>query len=209
MKDLIKINKDNLKNHFYYGKWFYIVAVILAIFLVNISYTTTKPRFPKESTIPITMFAGVGNEEVLKTWEDEMLNILPDNQREVNIIDSVSIDAATQSVLVARIAAQEDDILVASIEDMESLTYQGAFATLDEIMDLDSIINIFPEVNWDEYYYEVEGADEADIYWIPLYMVEGFDKSDLYGENLGIAILRYSVNQDNAVKCLEYMLTLK
>ena len=53
----------------------------------------------------------------------------------------------------------------------------------------------------------VEGAEKDQIYYLPLSQVEGFDEIGLYGEDLSIGVLLNSPNPENAVICLEYLMT--
>ena len=209
MKEFLKVTRQRVKNHMQYGKWYYIVGIIAAIIVVNLAYTLTNPRYPKENTISVMMYAGIGEEDVLDTWEDDMLKLISDDQRQVNVMSTVPVDVSTQTVIIARIAANEDDMMVTDIEDMQSYANGGAFLPLDEHMDLSTIYEMYPDVDWAQYAFKSEALEDKEehVYWLPLYMVEGFEETGLITENLGIGILGNSVNVDNAVICLEYILT--
>jgi len=209
MRELLKITEKRIKNHLHYGKWYYIVAIIAVLVLVNLAYTITEPNYPKESTVVIMMYAGNADEEVIETWESEMLQLLPDDQREVELISTPPIDTTTQTVVVARIAAAEDDVLIVNSEDIAVYADQGAFLPLDEHMDLDKIFRMYPDVDWSQYKQRSESLDDKEehIYWLPLNMVKGFEDLGLKGDNLGIGILSNSVNADNAALCIDYIIT--
>lgn len=207
MKDLFKITKERLKNHFHYGKWYYVVAIIFAVALVNIVLTVTQPQYPRESRISITMYGGVADEIVTQKWKNEILEILPDNQRQVDIISSANADGSADMVIVARMAATDDDIIILSTEDMKNYAAQGAFVPLDDLIGREKIKELLGVTDLSKYEMFVEGAPGDQIYYLPLNQVEGFDEIGLNGDNLSIGILMNSTNVQNAVICFEYIMT--
>lgn len=208
MEELLKITKHKVDNHMHYGKWYYVGAIVLVLIIVSVAYTATTPRYPKENTVSIVMYAGMGDEEVMDSWEMEMLENLPEDQREVEIVTSTVIEGSTETVMIARIAAGDDDVLIAEIETIEGYASQGAFLALDELVDFDKLSASYPSVDWSEYLCEAvdEKEDIEHIYYLPLGMIEGFDDIGFPGEGLGISVLANSVNADNAITCIEYLL---
>ena len=207
MNKLYRITKQRIKNHIQYGKWHYIAAIIAVVVIINLAYTISTPRYPNENKVSIIIYATIANEEVLDEWEKAMLKLLAEDQRKVEMTATVPIDISTQGVVVARIAAKEDDILVMDIEHIKSYVNKGAFLPLDENMNLDKIINMYPDVDWGQYSAKIEESEDAHIYWLPLCMVTGWGDLQMSGDDLGIAILSNSENVSNAVICLEYILT--
>ena len=209
MDNFLKITKKRLINHLQYSKLYYIGAIAIVLVVINLIYSATEPRYPKENTVNIMMYTGVADEDVLETWEKEMLALLPDDQREVNIVSTIPIDITTQSVVFARIAAKEDDILIIDKENINAYANQAAFLPLDEYMDIDLIYSKYPDVDWSEYWMKAEALqdDEAHIYWLPLGIVDGFSELGFSGETLGIAVLGNSLNIDNSITCVKYIMS--
>jgi len=207
MKELLKITKDRLKNHLHYGKWYYIGAIVAAVLLVNIAYAVTEPYYPSESRVSIIMYGGIAEGSVVETWETQMLEILPDDQREVKIISSVNAEGSMDMVIVARVVASDDDIIILNKDGIENYASQGTFMPLDDLIGRDKIKELVGENDLTKYEMFVEGADKDQIYYLPLSHVEGFDEIGLSGENLCIAILLNSGNAENAAICFEYIMT--
>jgi len=211
MKDLLKITKARLSNHFHYSKWHYVVAIAAALVIVSIVLTMTEPRYPDENRISIIIYGATMDEAIAAEWEDEMLEFLSEDQREVEISSTVTVDELTQTVVMARIAAKEDNIVIMDIENISLYAASGAFLPLDEYMDLEGIFSMYPDVNWDEYYTRgIENEEQTShIYWLPLYVVEGYEYIGASGDGAGIAVFSNSANISNALICVEYIMTLR
>ena len=209
MNDLLKITKERLKNHLHYTKWYYFAAIAVVLIIVNVAYTISEPRCPGENKVNIMIYGGAAEEDATVKWENDMLGLLPDDQREVNILASISVDELTQPVVMARIAAREDDVIVMDTENIKSYAAAEAFLPLDEYMDLDKIFAMYPDIDRSEFYTKISASQEesAHIYWLPLYAATGLEELNIYGENLGIAIAANSENPVNAAICAEYMMT--
>lgn len=209
MNDLLKLNKKRISNHWQYSKWYYIAAIIAAVIIVNLAYTMSEPSYPKESTVSILMFAGVGDEDIVEVWENDMLALLGDDQRQVSISTSVVVEGSTESVIIARMTAGDDDILIMDTETMMLYAQGGAFKPIDELIDVEGAFAKYSQIDWDSYFMTSEelGNDEEHIYFLPLYMAEGFDEIGFSGQDLAIAVLAKSVNAENAAICLEYIMT--
>ncbi|MEX1378151.1 MAG: hypothetical protein AB1Z23_11860 [Eubacteriales bacterium] len=206
MKEIVKITKRRLKNHLLYNKWIYLAVIILIVIVVNFSYIVTRPELPKENRVNIIMYAGITDEDILSKWQDEMLVLLPDDQRAVNILARSSVNAETQSAMVVRFLAGEDDIIIIANSDVESLANQSAFLPLDEYMDMDKLTSKYSDLNIENYKMKIEGSDEEHVYWLPLAFSEGFSEIGFPPDNLSIGIVSNSSNVENAVKCLEYLI---
>ncbi len=209
MNDLLKTTKTRLKNHLHYSKWYYIAAIAAALIIVNIAYTVSEPRYPSESRVSIMIYGGNADEDAVTEMENEMLALLPDNQREVVISSSVSVDDLTQAVVMARIAAKEDDIIIMDTENIQAYTAGEAFLPLDEYIDINTIFDLYPDTDWNEYYKKTGDSEEAHIYWLPLNETKWPDSLQIDGENLGIALLVNSENTANAVICVEHIMTMQ
>ena len=207
MNELKKITKERFKNHLHYGKWYYIIAILAVVLLVNLAYTVTEPRFPKENTISIIMYVGNGNEDMELKWEKEMLALLGDDQREVDLILTIPTDISTQSVVIARIAANEDDIIAIDKQTMNTLALQDAFMPLDEMTDMHNIYDMYPDIDWTQYEMISEKQEDKQkhIYYIPIHMVDKFSQLEINTDVICIGILANGVNKESALSCLEYM----
>jgi len=208
MKKIFSITKQRLLNHLHYGKWYYIASVTVMLVAVNLLYSVTAPEYPPESRVNVMMYAGDVAEEKSDLLEQEMLSVLGDDQREVNVVTSIYTDSTMAEVVLARIIAKQDDVLVINSEYIKTLAENGAFIPLDEHMDLDKIFSTYPDINWTDYLMVCPEYEEGEhYYWLPLGVSEGLTEIVESKDYLGIAVLRSSKNPENALICLEYMLT--
>lgn len=207
MKELFKITKERLRNHLHYGKWYYIGAIVAAVVIINIALNVTKPDYPRESRVSIMIYGGVAEQSVVEKWESDMLNLLPENQREVEIVTTVNAEGSMEMIIVARTVASDDDIIILSSDAIENYASQGMFMPLDELITRDKIKELVKDDDLTKYEMFVEGAEKDQIYYLPLSQVEGFDEIGLYGDSLCIGVLLNSPNSENAAICLEYLMT--
>jgi len=208
MNKKFSITKQRFLNHWHYGKWYYIAAVAVMLVAVNLLYSVTAPEYPAESRVSIMMYAGDVAEDKAALLEQEMLSILGDDQREVKVAASVNADSSMAEVVLARIIANQDDVLVINSDYIQTLAESGAFIPLDEHMNLEKIFSMYPDMDWNAYLMVCPEYDEGEhYYWLPLGVSKGLEGIVDSKDYLGIAVLRSSKNPENALICFEYMLT--
>ncbi|MBN2879331.1 MAG: hypothetical protein JXN65_06830 [Clostridia bacterium] len=208
MNKTFSITKQRLLNHLHYGKWYYIASVAVMLVAVNLLYSVTAPEYPPESRVSVMMYAGDVAEDNAAMLEQEMLGILGDDQREVKVVTSIYADSTMPDVILARIIANQDDVLVLNSEYIQTLAENGAFIPLDEHMDLGKIFSMYPDIDWADYLMVCPEYEEGEhYYWLPLGVSQGLTGIVDSKDYLGIAVLRSSKNPENALLCLEYMLT--
>ena len=208
MKEILQINKKRLKNHWHYNKWYYLVGIIFIAFVINFTHIVTKPVIPKENKVNIVIYAGTAYEDVLNNWEKEMLDILPDDQREVNILSrSASGGAEAQMAMTARFLAGEDDVIIMTASSAADFAEQNAFLPLDKYMDIDMLTETYKKLDIEKYKIRLQESEdnEKHIYWLPLSFSDGFEEIGFPSDELVIGVIRNTKNAENAVKCLEFL----
>ncbi len=150
---------------------------------------------PDENKVDIYMYCGYSVNADVETWESEMLSLLPDNQREVNLIASVSAGAQMMEAIIARIAAHEGDMIALDYEQMSALMTNMAFTPLEDFVDIDAITAANPEINWEDYS-AVDDEGNEHIYMLPLDGVEGLYELGIEPKGNCIAVFFYSKNME-------------
>lgn len=205
----LKMNKDRLSNHLHYGKWYYIVAVLGALVVFSMIHTVTEPKTPDYLKVDITVYGSYMDEIVKKDWQQDLLALLPEDQKEVNIY-SMSMgeeDYNMMEIVVARMTAQEDDIIIMNTERALAFATQGVFKPLEEYIAPDDIRNLPEDFDWDAMYVAEEGSDDGKMLFIlPLDGAYGLTELGVYPGDMSIAIMTYSENFDNALRCVQYIL---
>jgi hypothetical protein len=210
----LKITKDRFKNHFYYAKWLYIIAIVGAVFVFSIVYSVTEPQVPKNLKVDITIIGAALNEAGKEIWQEDILSVLPEDQQEVNIY-SLAIGTegtggiSVYEILVARMAAKEDDILILPKEIYDGVVTQGPFMNMDDYI---TQFEYPEEVDLETYKVKldediVEGDTEPHYYGIPLDNVLGLVDIGLDPRGKVAVVLVYTENKDNVFKTLDFIMS--
>lgn len=211
----LKITKDRLKNHFYYAKWLYVVAILGAVLVFSMVFSVTEPQVPKNLKIDINVIGATLNDAAKGIWQEDILEELSEDQQEVNIYalalgaDNSTPGISVYEVLVARMAAKEDDILILPKEVYDGIATQGAFLNLDEYaskfeypegVDLEAIkVKLEEDI--------ADGDTEPHMFGVPIDNLIGF--ADLGVNPIGrvAVIMVYTENKDNAFKALDFIMS--
>ncbi len=209
----LKITKERLKNHMHYSKWLYVLVLAVVLVIFNLSYTMSEPEVPTEFKVSILVNDYIFGEEGTDKLESELLEMLPEDQQEVKVF-SLSAgggggqDLQIVQVLMARLVAKQDDILILPYETFKSFAHQGSFVPLDEKLTIPSQ----PEdVDMSEYTIEIldddgNGDGQPMLYGIPLDGSAGLQNYGIMNEGLVAGIPVTSGTVDNAVLSLQYLL---
>lgn len=203
-----RITKRWLKNHFTYSWWKYLLLIVLSVLGVNLIFTTTEYRPPEEKKIELYVCNGyadvVGMKETL--WP-LFLQCSPD-QEELTVlnIDLVSGDIYASMQFSTYAAAQQGDILLMPVGEMQKLTADGAnyaFADLTpyiesgvlDVADIDLSAGVMADENGGK-----------GIYAIPADTLYGLlDWGNDPAQSM-IGVTAYSGNEENAVKFLNLLI---
>lgn len=206
----LKINKSRLKNHLHYSKWLYVVALIGVLIVFNLAYTMSEPQVPTEFKVSVLVNNFISDDEGADKLEQEILAALPEDQQEVTVFSLAAggQDMQIMQVLMARMVAKQDDVLILPYETFVGYAQQSAYLPLEGRV----TIPTQPEgVDMDKYKVELvddegNGNGDPQLYGIPLDGSVGLQSYGLMTQGMVICVPVTSENQDNGVRALQYML---
>lgn len=123
-----RITIQRIKNHWHYGWWKYVIFAALAVFGVDILFTTTAYRAPEEHKIELYMCNGYANATALQEdlWADLLAACPEQEEFLVANIDLVNGDMYTNMQFSTYIGAQQGDVCLLPLAQMKSLGQDGA-----------------------------------------------------------------------------------
>jgi hypothetical protein len=210
----VKFTKERFKNHFYYAKWMYMVFVALGVLIFSMVFTFTRPVVPKEFRLDISVMGFTLQDAEKNIWEEEILATLSEDQQEVNIYslgfggsEDTMGGYSVYEILAARMAAKEDDIYIMPRDIYLGLASQGAFTVMDDFI---TEYEYPEELDLEEYKVELQDTEGTDgqphFYGLPLDSAMGLVDMGVDPRESVIGVLVYTVNYDNALKAVDYIM---
>ena len=199
------VTKDQLKNHFTYNAWKYLMVGVFAIFGWSLIYTQTAYRSPQDKRIDVYIKSSTVTEALMTSFfEPIWKDVVPDMElvSGVTLLASTSDDYYSQMQLTTYIAAGEGDIYFLPASDFKSFASNGAFIPLDELVEngtldvsgLDISAGRVAIVD------EEAGTSETHLYGIPADALFGFmDGLQLDNRGTVMAILVNNMNDENVI----------
>lgn len=133
-----KITREKVANHMSYGKWVYVLIIVLAWFGVDLLYTVTEYHPPAERRVDIYLMGNYVNIEPLKELEARALEhgqAFDETLEEVNFFDLALAgedDPYTPQKLMVLLAANEGNIYFLNRDYTEQFVKQDVALPLDE-----------------------------------------------------------------------------
>ncbi|MBQ9262648.1 MAG: hypothetical protein IJ189_00375 [Clostridia bacterium] len=202
------LTPENIKHHFTYSSWKYVLLVVAAVMGWSIIYTTTAYRSPQEKRIDVYVQSPTTSNEILDAflkpiWE----KATPEMETVEGVTLSLVDDYYTTMQLATYVFAGEGDIYFLAEQYFKGLASQGAFLPLEDYVE-DGTIDMEGIDLSKGYVTVVEAYDENDVplstaqhlYGIPLDSFYGF-MNGMQIDNRGMyaAILTNNQNEDNVI----------
>lgn len=210
----VELNKQNLKNHFSYDWWKYIVCIISIIFIWNMVETVTAPRTPNDKKVDIYMVGEYADTEKLNYLSENMLQQFPElleiNFNNIQKGGDSQMDYAGTQKLAVMLGAQEGDVYIFNKEDFQRYVQQGAFIPLDDIID-SSVIESIPEEKREEFTSTIEDGENIEwentphLYGLPMEGISCFEESLYPVEDKVIGIIAFCHNEEYSKKVIEWL----
>lgn len=221
MMDL-RITRDRLRNHFHYSKWSYILVIGLMMAIWSFTFSATAPETPREYKVDVYILSYASGD--LEGWEQQILESLPPDQQEINFLTYSLADVSggqTMEILSAWMAAQQGDIFFMPKDIYMSLAQSGAFLVLDKPLTEGepAFIDTVPvpegfdtetlRVEYEVYNEEGTASLSDGICGVPLDGAEGLLDLYVVPEGMVASVTAYSVNQQNALSVIAWILENK
>ena len=196
------INARTLRQHLTYNWWKYLLIIAVAFGLVDLLYTVTAYRSPRDKTVGFYVY-GYMNETDLKPYLDNIRETEMSDMEEINAYALTMDETYGPMQMVTYIAAGEGDIYLFSRDDFLNNALNGSLLPLEndkELMALFDDAGINLQSGWRR---ESE-TGETHLYGIPLDKLPGLSKY-VYAQDGYLSVIVTSGNQENAFKLLRIL----
>lgn len=202
------VTSENLRTHFTYGLWKYVLLAVIAIAGWSIMYTVTAYHSPQNKRIDLYVQTATTSSEVIDEFiEPIWKETVPEMETVSSVVLSPSDDSTTTMQLFTYITVGEGDIYFLTERFFKDFASQGAFLELDELVKT-GMIDV-GDVDLSKGYVAVIDAYEGDqavpsstrhLYGIPLESFYGYMNNILLdNRNLYAVILVNNQNDENVI----------
>lgn len=143
MKLKTGLTRSELRHHLQYHGWQYLLAVGLSIMLVNLIYTQTAYRPPRDKRIVVYIQSSVVGAEQANAFLEPFWKAAVPAMESVEAVmllpSSGENDYYANIRLVTYLAAADGDLYLLNLADFKRLASQGAFLTLDLALSEDGL----------------------------------------------------------------------
>jgi hypothetical protein len=195
-----KITRKDVKHHFDYMGWMYILVPIILVIFWSLVYTFSEYRPSDERILSLYMTASYADTEKVGLLAEEVAPDFPEME-ELDFL-SITVDNAYDYTdmqrLMTLIYAGQGDVYILDTEMFEQLVGDGAFMPLDGLVDTD--IDLSPAT------LRLEGDEDAHVYGIPADSLYGLIEHELYdNRRTTIVIMAYTTNPDESVQLVQWL----
>ena len=130
------LTRENIRNHFTYSMWKYVLVAVAAIFGWSLIYTVTAYRSPQDKRIDLYVQSSTATTESIDAfikpiWE----STVPEMETVQSVTLLVSDDYSTNMQLTTYIYAGEGDIYFLNEQYYKSLAAMGGFLPLEGLVE--------------------------------------------------------------------------
>lgn len=206
-----RLNWDNIKLHFTYNWWAYVLMAVFMVFVWDMSYTRTEYEPPADKKLQITIVGDYVSTEVLDLYEQKVMTEFP--ALEEVTVDNIMLDFTGEGdysgymKLQVVISCGEGDIYLVNSELLSMYGGMGAFEPLDALVAEGGVLyGMFTEEELESGSFIAEESDgQEHVYGLPadrLYglISQGVDTTDLY-----ITLTTFTENPEYAEKALLWL----
>ena len=196
------LTSKTLKQHLTYSWWKYLLVVAVAIGLVDLLYSVTAYRSPRDKTLGVYVY-GYMDEQGLTDYLTDI------RETELSDMEQVSCMLLTNDAtygpmqLMTYLAAGEGDLYVLPREEFLNYAASGSLVPLEEDSELLSLFDaagVSLQSGWRR---ETESG-ETHLYGIPLEKIPGSGRY-VYAEDGYLCMIVPTGNQPNALKLLRIL----
>jgi hypothetical protein len=204
----IQVNREQIRNHFHYDKWKYVLGIVLVVFSWSMLANITAPRTPADKKVDIYLVGGFMLEEQAAEYADTVLADFPELM-EVNIFNiglEGDLEYAGRQKLMVMVGSQSGDIYSFTRDEFEGMAKLGAFLPLDDYPEL---LSYFTEEQLEKCTFTTEEDPTARIYGIPINDVDAIGKNFFVTEDSMMGVMAYSQNIEKSLEVLKWIIENK
>ena len=196
------VTSGKLKQHLTYNWWKYILIAVAAFGLVDLLYTVTAYRSPRDKTVGFYVY-GYVNEPALTEYMDNIRASEMPDMEQLNYLTLVTDDTYGPMQLMTYMAVGEGDVYLLPREEFLNDAAAGALVPLEndqELMDLFSTAGVSLQSGWR---LETESG-ETHLFGIPQDKIPGLSQYAVAQDGY-LCLTVSGLNQENAAKFLRIL----
>ncbi len=196
------VTSKSLRQHFTYNWWVYLLIALIAFGLVDLLYTVTAYRSPRDKTIGFYVY-GYVNDTGLSAYMDNVRETEMSDMEEMSSVMLAMDDTYGPMQLMTYLAAGEGDIYMLPREQFLNYSMSGSMAPLEndtELMALFDAAGVNLQSGWRK---ETE-TGENHLYGIPQDKLPGLIQY-AYAQDGFLCVPLTGGNQENAMKFLRIL----
>ena len=196
------LTSARLKQHLTYNWWKYVLAAILAVGLVDMLYTFTAYRPPRDKTVSFYIY-GLMDETALTEYMENVRQTEMPDMEEMKPLMLLEDDTYGPMQLMTYMAAGEGDVYLLAREEFLNYASSGSLIPLEDDAELIALFDsagVSLQSGWRR---DTE-AGETHLYGIPLEKLPGLTRY-AYAKDGYLCLVITSQNLDNAKKFLRIL----
>jgi hypothetical protein len=196
------LSRKSLKQHLTYYWWAYLLIAALAVGLVDLVYSVTAYRPPRDKTVGFFVY-GLTKDEDIQTYLDHVHETEMSDQ-EVLSFQTLGIDDTYGPMqLMTYLAAGEGDVYLLPREQFLNNASSGSLLPLE---DKTEIISMFDEagISLQKGWRRETDSGETHLYGIPQEKLPGLTQF-AWAQDGYLCVIVSSGNMDNALKFLRIL----
>ena len=208
--------KPDIKNHFQYRVWVYLVIAVIGWFAADLLYTATEYRPPAERKVEFQLVQG-GYMETEALEAAVAPQALLEGQAYDDTLEAVAFysiaysgdgsqDVYGAQKYVVMVAAQEGDVYILPRVLFEQMHAQGGLMPLDDLaakglidtagLDLTGCVLPEPSDEMDEEGVPLPANGEEHLYGLPAAGIKGLDEAGYATQDAYLVIMGYCKNPE-------------
>ena len=196
------INARTLRQHLTYNWWKYLLIIAIAFGLVDLLYTVTAYRSPRNKTVGLYVY-GYMNETDTKSYLDNIRETEMSDMEEINAYMLTMDETYGPMQLMTYLAAGEGDIYLFTRDDFLNYALNGSLLPLENDNELLALFDS-AGINLQSGWRRESETGETHLYGIPLDKLPGLSKY-IYAQDGYLSVIVTSGNQENALKLLRIL----
>ena len=196
------VTSKSLRQHFTYNWWVYLLIALLAFGLVDLLYTVTAYRSPRDKTIGFYVY-GYVNDTGMSAYMDNIRETEMSDMEEMSSVMLAMDDTYGPMQLMTYLSAGEGDVYMLPREQFLNYSMSGSMVPLEndtELMALFDAAGVNLQSGWRK---ETE-TGENHLYGIPQDKLPGLIQY-AYAQDGFLCVPLTGGNQENAMKFLRIL----
>lgn len=196
------VTPAGLKQHITYNWWKYLIIVVAAIGLVDLIYSVTAYRPPRDKTVTFCVY-GYTDEQALSAWMDNVRETEMSDMEEMTARTMLDDSAYGPMQLMTYLAAGEGDLYLLSREEFLSYAASGSLVPLENDTELIAMFDA-AGVSLQSGWRRETDTGENHLYGIPQDKLPGLAKY-AWAQDGYLCMIVTGGNQENTARFLRIL----